>query len=86
MNTAQSVTDSNTHLPYDSSLASIITAAVTCALGIFYFFVLGKHAATNATWYALTNDALKNPSKAKEQWVTKSKEILYGGLNKVLEV
>ena len=48
-------------------------------------FVLGKRVATNATWYALTDDALKDPSKAKEQFVANSHELLYGGLKKVLE-
>ncbi|EUC49292.1 hypothetical protein COCMIDRAFT_33346 [Bipolaris oryzae ATCC 44560] len=60
----------------------MVTAAVAFSPGILYFFVLDHRVATNATWYALTEDALKNPFKAREQWVGSVKKILYGGMEK----
>lgn len=70
-------------LRYDASLACIVTVTVACSLGISYFFVLDQRVATNATWYTLIEDALKNPFKAREQWVVVgTKETLYGGMKK----
>ncbi|PVI00866.1 cytochrome P450 [Periconia macrospinosa] len=83
MNSIQIVTESTPHLSYISSHASINTAAAACCLAIFYFFVFGQRVATNATWHALTEDALKNPSKARAQWVANAHEIVYGRMRKI---
>ncbi|KAF1942789.1 cytochrome P450 [Clathrospora elynae] len=83
MDPKQSVTESISHLPYPFSLPSIVTAALGCSLGLFYFFFSSRGLTTNATWYALTEDALSNPSKAREQWIANAQELLYGGLKKV---
>ncbi|KAJ5057151.1 cytochrome P450 [Bipolaris maydis] len=83
MGRVQSFIKPTHNLRYDASFASIATAAVACFLGVLYFFIVDQRVATNATWYALTEDALKNPFKAREQWAVSAKEILYGGLEKI---
>lgn len=83
---ANSVAELLARFTNDTSLASIVTSVVACSLGLFYFAFYSRRATTNATWYALTSDALKSRSKQQEQWITNCQEVLYGGLKKVLHV
>ncbi|EMD92531.1 hypothetical protein COCC4DRAFT_58089 [Bipolaris maydis ATCC 48331] len=80
---ANSVAELLARFTNDTSLASIVTSVVACSLGLFYFAFYSRRATTNATWYALTSDALKSRSKQQEQWITNCQEVLYGGLKKV---
>jgi hypothetical protein len=82
----ETVTEPVSHLAYPFSLPSIATAVLTCFLCFFYLSSFGRRLGTNATWYALTEDALANHSKAREQWMTNAQELLYGGLKKVTKI
>lgn len=83
---SEPVSEPVSYLAYPFSLPSIATAVFSCFLYFLYLYSFGRGLSTNATWYALTEDALSNHSKAREQWMTDAQELLYGGLKKVSKI
>lgn len=83
MNFILSITESMTKRLHISILSLIVATVFGCFLCLFYFFYESRAATTNATWHALTEDALSNHSKARDQWAMNARKLLYGGLKKV---